>query len=79
MGPLLDAAVLVLLVVAFGSLGLLAWTIGVSGVAATRRGTDRLARRRAALTARREELPAKAASLRDAVARLAQSTRTGDR
>ena len=43
MGVILDLAVAALVVVVLGSLGLLAWTLAVSSVTATRRARHRVA------------------------------------
>ena len=69
MGPLLNAAVILLALLVSGSLALLAWTLAVSGPEAVRAERARVAAARASLasteTAMREHLAKVGAALRD--------------
>ena len=74
MGLILDLAVAALALLVIGSLGLLAWTLGVSSVRATRQGRRRVAIARQGLRAAEDGLPSRAADLGETLARLAART-----
>ena len=78
MGPLLDLAVIALAVLVSGSLGLLAWTLGVSAVSAVRRERQRLTDARRDLAARELWLPEQRAAAEAVLVRLARALK-GDR
>lgn len=82
MGPVLDLAVIALSVLVCLSLGLLAWTLGVTGVRAMREERSRMARLRTRLAERERRLAARVERA-DAVLRRVSGTVTqalkGDR
>ncbi|HEX5395663.1 MAG TPA: hypothetical protein VFX74_01095 [Candidatus Limnocylindria bacterium] len=67
MGPILDLAVIALSVLVCGSLGLLAWTLGVTGVQAVRLERARVADARARLAAVHRSLPEQMAAIDEVV------------
>ena len=84
MGLILDLAVAALVVVVLGSLGMLAWTLAVSSVAATRRARLRVANARREIDRLERELHDARARTLDQLERLTDavnatsSTRSGD-
>lgn len=70
MGLLLDVALVVLAVVVVGSLGLLAWTLGVTGLDSVRDERRRVAGLRQRLTDAERALPARSSAVRDVLRRL---------
>ena len=84
MGVILDLAVAALVVVVLGSLGMLAWTLAVSSVAATRRARQRVADARREIHRLERELHDARARTLDQLERLTDavsatsSTRSGD-
>ena len=78
MGPLLDLAVIALAVLVSGSLGLLAWTLGVSAVSAIGRERQRLTDARRDLAALELRLPERRVTVEAALLRLTRTLK-GDR
>lgn len=74
MGLLLDFAVVSIALVVTVSLGMLAWTLGVSAVLATRRGRSQVARRRARLPTDTQRFQEFAGHARRTLAQLAERT-----
>jgi hypothetical protein len=66
-GPILDLAVIALSVLVCGSLGLLAWTLGVTGVQAVRLERARVADARARLAVDHRSLPEQMAAIDEVV------------
>ena len=79
MGLFLDLAVVVLAVIVIGSLALLAWTLAVNAVDATRQGRARVAQSRHAVADAEARLHASAERASTAMAELTQRTARGDR
>jgi hypothetical protein len=77
-GPILDLAVIALAVLVCGSLGLLAWTLGVTGVRAVRLERLRVADARARLTAVERSLPERLAAIDEVLVQLSRRLK-GDR
>ena len=71
MGPVLDLAVIALSVLVCLSLGLLAWTLGVTGVRAMRDERAGVRERRARLEEREREMSARAQAADAVLRRLA--------
>lgn len=67
MGPVLDAAVVVLALLVCGSLGLLAWTLAVGGRSAVRAERERIAASRAALAVTERRLLDRSAAVKTAL------------
>ncbi|HET7686943.1 MAG TPA: hypothetical protein VFM19_11095 [Candidatus Limnocylindria bacterium] len=67
MGPVLDAAVVVLALLVCGSLGLLAWTLAVGGRAAVRTERERVAAARAELAMTERALRERSAAVETAL------------
>ena len=78
-GLILDLAVVVLAAIVIGSLALLAWTLAVSAVVATRQGRARIAQSRHAVANAEARLHATAERASTALAELTQRTARGDR
>ena len=78
MGPILDLAVIALAVLVCGSLGLLAWTLGVTGVRAVRLERLRVADARARLAAVERSLPERLAAIDEVLVQLSRRLK-GDR
>jgi hypothetical protein len=68
--PILDLTVIALAVFVTGSLGLLAWTLGVSAVRSTRRGRQEVVLARLGLARAERRLRADTASIRSSLADL---------
>ena len=79
MGLILDLAVVVLAAIVIGSLALLAWTLAINAVAATRQGRARVAQSRHAVADAEARLHATAERASTALAELTQRTAPGDR
>ena len=79
MGLILDLAVVVLAAIVIGSLALLAWTLAVNVVDATRQGRARVAQSRHAVADAEARLHADAERASTALAELIQRTARGDR
>ena len=79
MGLFLDLAVIVLAAIVIGSLVLLARTLAVNAVAATRQGRARVAQSRHAVADAGARLHAAAERASTAMAELTQRTARGDR
>jgi hypothetical protein len=69
-GLLLDVALVVLAVLVVGTLGLLAWTLGVTGLDSVRQERERVAALRQRLTDAERRLPSRAAAIREVLQRL---------
>jgi hypothetical protein len=80
-GPILDLAVAALVVVVLGSLSLLAWTLAVSSVTATRRARRRVADARQVLHEHEVRLHTSRVRAQRQIDRLSERVRTtpGDR
>ncbi len=70
MGLLLDVALVVLAVLVVGTLGLLAWTLGVVGLDSVRHERERVAALRLRLTDAEHRLPPRAAEVREILRQL---------
>ena len=79
MGLILDLAVVVLGLVVIGSLALLAWTLAVSSVRATRDGRARVAAARQSVTQAETDLRGTARRASATMAELATRIAPGDR
>ena len=79
MGLFLDLAVIVLAAIVIGSLVLLAWTLAVHAVDATRQGRAGVAQSRHAVADAEARLHAAAQRASTALAELTQRTARGDR
>jgi hypothetical protein len=69
-GLLLDVALVVLAVLVVGTLGLLAWTLGVAGLDSVRQERERVSALRQGLTDAERRLPSRAAAIREVLRRL---------
>lgn len=78
MGPILDLAVIALSVIVCASLGLLAWTLGVTGVAAIRGERARIEALRQRLAVFERTVPAKLGVIDEVVVALSRRFK-GDR
>lgn len=78
MGPILDLAVIALSVIVCASLGLLAWTLGVTGVQAIREERARVQAARLRLASAERSLLEQTAAISEVVADLSRRFK-GDR
>jgi hypothetical protein len=69
-GLLLDVALVVLAVLVVGTLGLLAWTLGVTGLDSVRQERERVSALRQGLTDAERRLPSQSAAIREVLQRL---------